>query len=216
VHRRHARPHQGQAQPRSEMLSRSLPRLSNLKALFPPRPRDGGHQPGEIASGTRAGRRAHDGHGDALILQALSSVGWPQEWEEPVAARFDARVRRRRRVGFVSLMLQLMSTRKARFADFKIGMAGEHRPRQRSSGTLHLSDVWEGSSLTSDWLTRGQRRSGPACPLRIKARMRRSLMKRSDARSPGEVLPAGAREPLQPLTGEQPEERDVADEISTP
>jgi hypothetical protein len=39
VHRRPARPHQGQARPRNEMLSKSLPRLSSLKARRPDRHR---------------------------------------------------------------------------------------------------------------------------------------------------------------------------------
>jgi hypothetical protein len=70
------------------MLSRSLPRRSNLKALFPPRPRDGWHQPGEIAALGPAYELDAEltAATDALIVQVLSSVGWPQEREEAVAA----------------------------------------------------------------------------------------------------------------------------------
>jgi hypothetical protein len=55
------------------MLSRSLPRRSNLKALFPPRPRDGWHRSGEIAAPGPAYELDAEltAASDALILQAL-------------------------------------------------------------------------------------------------------------------------------------------------
>src|SRR5262245_16211248 len=46
--------------------------------------------------------------------------------------------------------------------------------------------------------------------------MRRAPITPPDARSPEGVFIAVARGPHEPLTSEQPEERDVADEISTP
>jgi hypothetical protein len=59
------------------MLSRSPPRQLNLKALFPPHPRDGWHQPGEIAALGPAYELDAElmAATDALILQALMAVG---------------------------------------------------------------------------------------------------------------------------------------------
>jgi hypothetical protein len=58
------------------MLSRSLPRLSNLKALFPLRPRNGWHQPGEItALGPAHDLDANRDPADAEVLQSLMLVG---------------------------------------------------------------------------------------------------------------------------------------------
>jgi hypothetical protein len=70
------------------MLSRSLPRRSNLKALFPPRPRDGWHQSGEIpALGSAYGLDAElTAATDAIDPAGALVGGIAQEREEPAAA----------------------------------------------------------------------------------------------------------------------------------
>jgi hypothetical protein len=146
VHRRPARPHQGQARQRSEMLSRSLPRLSNLKALFPPRPRDGWHQPGEIAApvGSRARRRAHGGHRRPDPAGAL--VDRPRHGKNLSRHRSDAKASMSTSCGgSYRSCFRIMSTRKGAPSSVKSRSGWEvGSPHQRSIGTLHVNDVWKG------------------------------------------------------------------------
>jgi hypothetical protein len=161
------------------MLSRSLPRLSNLKALFPPRPHDGWHQPGEIALVGRAYELDAElsAATDVMILQALSPMGSPQEREEPVAAKIG-------REGFDvdpvcgsnRSCFRLMSTRKRRFRSHQDREGSEHRPHQRNNGMFHDNDVWEGRFAHLRLADPMPAEFRPEPALGNRASMRRSLM----------------------------------------